>query len=85
MTEEGLKINARCIHFRNIRAILNQAINEELVSLNNYPFRKFRIKKEATMKRAISADNLRLLFSYSGDVYENRARDVAISNIIFVA
>jgi integrase len=78
-TEEkkALKTNARGIHFRNIRAVYNQAINEDLVSLSLYPFRKFRIKKETTQKRSISIEVLRKLFNYEGNELENRSRDVA--------
>jgi len=72
-----LKTNARGIHFRNIRAVYNQAINEELVSLSLYPFRKFKIKKEATLKRSLSLENLQKLFNYEGSELENRSRDVA--------
>lgn len=75
--KKALKTNARGIHFRNIRAVYNQAINEELVSLSLYPFRKFKIKKESTLKRSLSLENLRKLFKYEGTELENRSRDVA--------
>ena len=75
--KKALKTNARGIHFRNIRAVYNQEINEDVVSLSLYPFRKFKIKKEATLKRSIAVDNLRQIFNYEGDELENRSRDVA--------
>jgi integrase len=94
MMEDKLKTNARGIHFRNIRAVYNQAINEDIISLSLYPFRKFKIKKEATLKRSLSAENLQKLFAYSGDVLENRSRDIAkliffliginIKNLVFL-
>lgn len=49
--------NARNIHFRNIRAVFNYAIEEEITSL--YPFRKFKIKNEPTIKRALTVNQLR--------------------------
>lgn len=50
---------------RNIRAVFNDAINEDIVSQNLYPFRKFKIKKEKTIKRSMTADKLIILRDYS--------------------
>ena len=54
--------NARAIHLRNIRAVFNDAITDEITT--HYPFRKFRIKRIATAKRALSVEQLRQLFDY---------------------
>lgn len=77
----GLEINARAIHFRNIRAVFNNAIDNEIINLDIYPFRKFKIKKEKTRKRALTLDHIRLLFDYEGKEHLNWARDV--SKLIF--
>lgn len=53
-------VNARGIHLRNIRAAFNDAIDSELTSC--YPFRKYRIRSEATPKRALSVEQLRSIF-----------------------
>lgn len=53
--------NARNIHFRNIRAVFNYAIEEEATNL--YPFRKFKLKNEPTIKRALTIEQLRTLFN----------------------
>lgn len=45
-------INARAIHFRNLRAVFNSAIDDELTT--NYPFRKFKIEHEKTRKRSLA-------------------------------
>lgn len=52
-------VNARNIHLRNIRAVFNFALDEEMTTL--YPFRKFRIKGVETAKRDLSPDALRSL------------------------
>ena len=39
-------VNARAIHLRNIRAVFNDAIDDEIT--HAYPFRKFKIKRAAT-------------------------------------
>ena len=51
--------NARAIHFRNLRAVFNTAIDDELTE--NYPFRKFKIEHEKTRKRALRVEQLREL------------------------
>lgn len=54
--------NARNIHLRNIRAVFNSAIDDEMTT--SYPFRKFKIRPEATVKRSLTVDQLRTLFSF---------------------
>lgn len=53
----GGHINGRAIHLRNIRAIFNYALDNELTTY--YPFRKFRIKYEETRKRHLTVEQLR--------------------------
>lgn len=60
----GMATNARAIHMRNIRAVFNKAIDEEVVGLELYPFRRFKIEKERTRKRAVTLQQLRALFAY---------------------
>ena len=79
----GLEVNARSLHFRNIRAVFNAAIDDEVTELNLYPFRKFKIKREETVKRAMKTEDIKALFSYAGTDTENWAIDIA--KIIFYA
>lgn len=74
MSESGMKINAYAIHIRNIRAIFNYAIDEEITAL--YPFRKFKIKKEETKKRSLTVDQIQLLKDYPCEDFEERYRDL---------
>ena len=53
----GGSANGRAIHLRNIRAIFNYALDEEITTV--YPFRKFKIKKEETRKRCLTIDQIR--------------------------
>ena len=74
----GLATNARAIHLRNIRAVFNKAIDEEVIGLELYPFRRFKIEKERTRKRAVSLTQLRALFDYPCETAaEEWAIDVA--------
>jgi len=55
----GFKPNGIGIHMRNIRTVYNQAISIGLVDLNTYPFRKYQIPKAKTIKRNVTADEMR--------------------------
>ncbi|MCI1683798.1 MAG: site-specific integrase [Bacteroides sp.] len=71
---ETMKINAYAIHLRNIRAIFNYAIDEEIITV--YPFRKFKIKKEETSKRSLTREQLITLRDYPCEEYQRRYRDI---------
>ncbi|MCH5319576.1 MAG: site-specific integrase [Paramuribaculum sp.] len=55
-------INSISIHLRNIRTIINYAIDNEVTT--NYPFRRFKIKSEPTRKRNFDITTLRRIFNH---------------------
>ncbi len=57
MVAQSPSRNARNIHLRNIRAVFNEAIDDEVTTF--YPFRRFQIKNEATRKRNLKVEDLR--------------------------
>lgn len=71
-------VNTRGIHFRNIRAIFNAAIDEEVIPGDLYPFRRFKIKKEETMKRSLSVGDLRRLMEYRCEGWQRKYVDVFV-------
>lgn len=66
--------NARNIHMRNIRAVFNDAIDDEVTEY--YPFRRYKITPEPTRSRAYSADTLRRLFDYPVEPWQQRYVDL---------
>lgn len=66
--------NSRNIHLRNIRAVFNNAIDFDITT--SYPFRRFKIRPEATRKRSMSVDELRRLFDYPVEPYAVIYRDM---------
>jgi integrase len=62
--ESGSGINTRSIHFRNIRAIFNRAIDDEVIDQSLYPFRKFKIKTEQKEKEYLAACQIKTLYEY---------------------
>ncbi len=63
-------VNGRSIHFRNIRAVFNSAITDELTTY--YPFRQFKIKSETTRKRALPIAILRKLMTEDADNFSEQ-------------
>lgn len=59
---KGMKINAIGVYLRTLRAIINRAIDEDILLHTKYPFRKFSIKSEKTEKRAITKKQLKKVF-----------------------
>lgn len=62
---QGLKPNSISIHMRNIRAIVNYAI--DIDALKDYPFRKFKITNEKTRKRSLTIEQMRFIWHYKSD------------------
>ena len=70
----GGKVNSRAIHLRNLRAICNFALDEELTT--HYPFRKFKIRTEETMKKALTADQMRTILTMPIEPWQEEYRDM---------
>ena len=56
------KQNTASRHLRDIRKVFNDAIDDGITS--NYPFRKYKIKKEETKDKSFSTEELRQFFGY---------------------
>lgn len=65
--------NSRNIHFRNIRTVFNDAIEDNITSF--YPFRRFKIKGEVTAKRDLSVEELRRLAYFNCEDCAVKYRD----------
>lgn len=72
-TTSGSAVRNR--HFRNIRAVFNDAIDEDLTTA--YPFRKFRMPKiEETRKRALTVEELKAVRDCECDPWMEEYRDM---------
>lgn len=54
----GLKVNSVGKHLRNVRTLINEAINQGYLPLSEYPFRKFKIQKERPEHRVLTKKEL---------------------------
>ena len=73
LAKTSKKRNARNIHLRNIRAVFNDANKKRLTSY--YPFHCYEIRPEPTMKRALSVEQLRILFTSAVPDWQQRYVD----------
>lgn len=73
---QGLSINSINLHIRNIRAVFNDAINEDKAEQNLYPFRKFKLKSEETRKRSLTVEQLRAIRDWPCEPHEQQYIDI---------
>ena len=66
--------NARNVHLRNIRAVFNDAIDNDITTV--YPFRKISIKPTPTAKRSLSIKDLHTLFNMKVKPYAKIYQDL---------
>lgn len=65
--------NSRNVHLRNIRTVYYVALDDELVTRN--PFRRFKIRPEATRKRSLTVAQLRKMSNLELPGWLARYRD----------
>lgn len=70
----GQSMTTVAIDLRNIRACINDAIDNELLS--SYVFRKKKIKAPKTRKRSLSVERLRELWNYPVERWQQRYLDI---------
>jgi len=68
------------IYMRQLRAIINRAIKDEILDIKNYPFRNFQIPTARNNKQALPEECLNKLFKYKTD---NEAKQKALDFWIF--
>ncbi len=80
LLEDGKSISTVGIYLRPLRAVLNEAINEKLLLVDNYPFgrKKYIIPESRNVKKALSREDLKRIIQYTpekGFSFEARAKD----------
>lgn len=66
--------NTRNIHLRNIRAVFNEAIDDEITTF--YPFRRLKIRPVATRKRNLKVEDLRTFINYPCEPHAQKYLDM---------
>jgi site-specific recombinase XerD len=76
MEKDGLMVNSRSVNLRNLRKLYNDAIDENLASLEQYPFRRFKIKTEKTKKRNMLIEDLVKLRDFGSEPHQQQYIDM---------
>ena len=63
MLGEGITVNGIANYMSQIRALYNRAIKEGIVELKYYPFTNYRIKREATVSRSLSVNEMKVIIA----------------------
>ncbi len=82
MSAQGNMVNTRGRYMRDIRAIFNYAIDEGITDL--YPFRKFKIAKQETIKRSLTVSELSKLMAVEVEPHQERYRDMFLLSFYLV-
>lgn len=61
LREKGNGVNTVAKHLRQLRTLVNEAINQGYIHADAYPFRKFKIKQERGRHEFLTPDELRKL------------------------
>lgn len=69
-----VSVNYKSINLRNIRAVFNWALDNEMTT--NYPFRRYKIKSEKVAVNNISLAQLRAIRDYPLDDWRRMYRDL---------
>jgi integrase len=64
MTNAGKSISSVGIYMRQLRAIINQAINNNMLSADKYPFKKYQVPAGRNIKKALPSDDLQKILDY---------------------
>lgn len=62
LRQRGNNYNSIAVYLRTFRAVCNRAINQDLVSFEWYPFRKYKIRKEKTVPKVLTIQEIQSYF-----------------------
>ena len=80
MERTSPSINARNIHLRNIRAVFNDAIDNDITTA--YPFRKLKIRPAPTPKRNLSVEQFRDLTKMIVKPHQQKYVDAFVLSVL---
>lgn len=72
----GKSVSTVGIYMRQLRAIINQAINDKVLSADMYPFKKYQVPAGRNIKKALSSEDLKKLLNHNpSDEAQRKALD----------
>lgn len=76
LSQYDCKTNTIAVYMRNIRTLCNYAIDSEIIPLEKYPFRRYKIKREKTKPRVLTLEQLIDFRTRVVEGYQEEYRDV---------
>lgn len=64
LTAKGKSISTVGVYMRQLRAIINAAINEKILPAENYPFKKYQVPSGRNIKKALPVDDLKKILTH---------------------
>lgn len=80
----GVSTNGMGVYFRSLRTVCNLAINEDIVNVEWYPFKKYKIKKELTTPRVLNKQELQRYFNLTIDEASPEYKYWCIGKLLFM-
>lgn len=80
----GNNYNSIAVYMRTFRAICNRAIQYNLVDYEWYPFRKYKIKKEKTIPRVLSLEEIQRYFQADIGPKDPLFREWIVGKLLFL-
>ncbi len=84
LLKRGVSFNGIAVYMRTFRAVCNRAILYDIVGFEWYPFRKYKIKKENTVPRTISLDDMKIYFTNQIQHNDKLYKSWCIGKLIFM-
>ena len=72
--KSGMTTNGIGNYMRSIRTVYNDAIDRDLIGIDKYPFRRFKIKKAKTIHRNVNVKDLRFMLNFDYDDLKERLK-----------
>jgi len=82
--KRGMTTNGIAVYMRSFRAICNKAVLHDIAKIENYPFRKFKIKKAKTVPRVITITEVQSFFKVSLSENDLCYKSWLIGKLIFM-
>lgn len=80
----GMKVNSISVYMRTFKAVCNKAIKQELVDYAWYPFRSFTIRKEKTVPRVLTLQEMQRYFELNLSPTDYRYKFWCIGKLLFM-
>ena len=77
-----MSVNGYAIHMRNIRTVLNHLITEGVTT--SYPFRSYKIKRERTVHRALTEEQLKMVRDTNQPGFALEYRDIFMLSLYLI-